>query len=87
MKLLITSEGLSLYIPSISLCVYVCPLIVARLRQEKSYRRNKYIRINGKIVRRVVFYAVRVESRESRRLVLPRTSCFRANRWTIRQTW
>jgi hypothetical protein len=40
----------------------------------KSYRGNEYKSNNRSIVGGVVFYAVRVVSKESRRLVLPRTS-------------
>jgi hypothetical protein len=60
--------------PCVCVCVCVCvslgiPPIVARQRLGKSSLvvvGNSY-----------VFYAVRVVSKESRRLVLPRTSCFK----------
>jgi hypothetical protein len=42
--------------------------------KKKRYRDHEYTRNNGKIVGSVVLYAVRVVSKESRRLVLPRTS-------------
>jgi hypothetical protein len=42
----------------------------------KRYRGNEYIRNNRRIVGRVVFYAVRVVSKKSRRLILLRTSCY-----------
>jgi hypothetical protein len=58
------------------ICLYVCPPIAARQRIEKKrYRGNEYTRGNRRIVGRVVFYAIRVVSKESRRFVLPRTSC------------
>jgi hypothetical protein len=55
-------------------CIYV---YVARQRLSKNVTAavNTQARIE-EIVGRVVFYAVRVVSKESRRLGLPRTSCF-----------
>jgi hypothetical protein len=54
----------------------VYPPIVARQRLGKTrYPGNEYTRSNRTIVGSV-FYAVRVVSTESRRLVLPRTDCF-----------
>jgi hypothetical protein len=47
----------------------------------KYYRGNEYICRNRRLVGGVVFYAVRVISRESIRLVLPRTSWF--NIWNL----
>jgi hypothetical protein len=57
------------------MCVYV---YVARLRLgKKRYRGNEYTRKNRRIVGRVISYAARVVSKESRRLVLPRTLFFK----------
>jgi hypothetical protein len=47
--------------------VSVYPLIVARLQLGRTFP------LEVRIVRGVVFYAVRVLSKENRRLVLPRT--------------
>jgi hypothetical protein len=60
-----------------SVCMYIWyPTTVAGQRLgKKCYRGNEYTRNNRRLVRRVVFYAVHVVSKESRRLVLPRTSC------------
>jgi hypothetical protein len=53
------------------------PPIVARQRLGKNDTAAKeYTRNNIRIFGRVVFYAVRVESKENRRLVYPKTSCF-----------
>jgi hypothetical protein len=59
---------------SVCLCVY--PPIVARQRlgKKKSYRGNEYA-CKSIIVRRVVFYAVPVVSKETLKLVLSKTSC------------
>jgi hypothetical protein len=51
------------------------PLIFARQRLGKHVPVAINTRKNRRIVGRVVFYAVRVVSKESTRLVLPRTSC------------
>jgi hypothetical protein len=57
-----------------SVCLHVYPPILARQRLgKKSYRVNEYTRKNRRILR-VISYAVRVVSKESRRLVLPRNS-------------
>jgi hypothetical protein len=42
----------------------------------KRYRDNEYTSNDKQIIGRVVFSAVRVVSKENRRLVLPRTPCF-----------
>jgi hypothetical protein len=60
--------------PHQSVSLYVCiPIVARQLLVQKGYRRNKYIRYHRKTVGRVVFYAVRVLSKEDKRLVLLRT--------------
>jgi hypothetical protein len=60
-----------------SVCLYVCHLIVARQGLCKNrYRGNKYARNIRRIIGRVVFYAVCVVSKESRRSVLPKNFLF-----------
>jgi hypothetical protein len=44
--------------------------------KKKRYRGNEYTSNNRRIVGPVVFYDVRVLSKESRRIVLSRTSCY-----------
>jgi hypothetical protein len=65
------------YIPNI-VCVSICAshyrcLATARY---KRHHGSIYTRNNRRIAGQVVFYAIRVLPKESRRLVLPRTSCF-----------
>jgi hypothetical protein len=61
-----------------SLCLYINHLIVARQRlSKKRYRCNEYISNNTGIVGDVVFYAVRVLSKENRWSVLSITFCFK----------
>jgi hypothetical protein len=61
-----------------SVCLYVLPLSllgngsVTTLLRQRIHTRN-----NRRIVGRVVFNAVRAVSKERRRLVIPRTSCFK----------
>jgi hypothetical protein len=62
---------------SVGLSVY--PSVVTRQRLDKNYRSNEYKRNNRGIVERVVLCAVRVISKENRRLVLPRTTFFLRN--------
>jgi hypothetical protein len=58
-----------------SVCLYVYPLVVLRQRRSKKrYRGQEHARNNKRIVGSVVFYAVRVVTKESRRLGLARTS-------------
>jgi hypothetical protein len=60
-----------------SMCMHVYPLIVARQLFGKNVTGgNEYTSNNRRIFGHVVFYAVRVLSKESRLLVLPRTSCY-----------
>jgi hypothetical protein len=55
-------------------CLYVYPLIVARQRLGKNVAAVTNTHTHKRrIVECVIFYAVRVVSRESRRSVLPRT--------------
>jgi hypothetical protein len=61
-----------------TVCLYVYPPIVARQRLGKNVTAATNKRNNRRIVGRVVFCMVRVVSKESRRLVLPRTSCLLA---------
>jgi hypothetical protein len=57
-------------------CVCMCiPLSELGNGSVKCYRGNEYTPNNRRIVGRVVFYAVCVVSKESRRLVLRKTSC------------
>jgi hypothetical protein len=57
-----------------SVCRYVYPSIVAKATARyKFYRGDEYTHNNRRNVGRVFFYAVRVESKESRKSVLPRT--------------
>jgi hypothetical protein len=59
-----------------SLCYHVHHPIVARQRLGKNITAATDIPLNNRrIVVRVVFYAARAITKESRRLVLPRTSC------------
>jgi hypothetical protein len=59
-----------------SMCLYKYPPIVARQRLGKNFHgENKYTRRNRRIVGGVVLCAVFTVVEESRRLVLPRTSC------------
>jgi hypothetical protein len=58
---------------SVSVCVF--PLLLLGNGSLNMFRCNEYTRSNRKIVGRVIFYAVHVVSKESRRLVLLRTSC------------
>jgi hypothetical protein len=58
------------------LCLYVYHSTVARQWLGKNVTAVTNTRSNGTTVERVVFYAVRVVSMESSRLVLPRTSSF-----------
>jgi hypothetical protein len=51
------------------------PLVTRQRLGKKCYRGNKYTRNNRRIVGRVVFFTIRVVSRKSMLLVLPRTSC------------
>jgi hypothetical protein len=62
----------------LSVCVCLCiPPIVARQRLGKKVSALTNIHATIKeLSERVVFYAVRVVSKESRELVLPRTYCF-----------
>jgi hypothetical protein len=57
-----------------SVCLQVHLLIVARQRLGKNFAVAMNTQATIKIVGRVVFYAVRVVSEETRPLVLPRTS-------------
>jgi hypothetical protein len=56
-------------------CLYVYPSVVARQRLGKNVTAATNTRNNRRIVGRVVSYAVRVVSEDSRRLILSRTSC------------
>jgi hypothetical protein len=58
-----------------SVCLYVYPFIVARQRLGGNVTAATNTRSNRRIVGRVVFSAVHVVWRESRRLLLPITSC------------
>jgi hypothetical protein len=60
-----------------SVSLYMQSPIVSRQRLGKNITaENGYTPSNRRIVGRVVFYAIRVVWKESRRLVLPWTSCF-----------
>jgi hypothetical protein len=59
-----------------SVCLYVYPLIVARQRLGRNVIAATNTRTNRIIVGRVVLYVVCVVSKESRRLVLLRPSCY-----------
>jgi hypothetical protein len=60
-----------------SVCLYVYPPIVARERLgKKCYRGNEHTRSNWGIIRLVIFCAVHDVSKESKQLVLHRTSSF-----------
>jgi hypothetical protein len=59
-----------------SMCLYVYPSMIVRQRLGKNFTAATNARNNSIIVGRVVLYAVRVVSKESRWLFLPRTSCF-----------
>jgi hypothetical protein len=54
-----------------ALCL--CILLFLSNGSAKRYRRNEYTRNNTRIVGGIVFYAVRIVSKESRRLVLQTT--------------
>jgi hypothetical protein len=58
------------YFINMSVCLYVYPPIVARQRLGKMLPLHEYTRNKRIIVGGVIFYAVRVLSKESRRLVL-----------------
>jgi hypothetical protein len=59
-----------------SVCLYVYTPIVARQRMGINVTGATNTQANSRrIVRRVLFYAFHVVSKESRLLVLPRTSC------------
>jgi hypothetical protein len=59
-----------------SVCVCMCiPLSLLGRGTVRTLPRHEYTRSNRRISGRVVFDAVRVISKESSRLVLPRTSC------------
>jgi hypothetical protein len=55
--------------------VYVYTLLLLGSGSVKHYRGNAYKCSSWRIVGHIVFFAVRIISKESRRLVLPRTSC------------
>jgi hypothetical protein len=56
----------------VSLCVCMCiPLSLLGNGSAKIYRGNEYIRNSRRTVRRLVYYAVRFVTKESRRLILP----------------
>jgi histone acetyltransferase (RNA polymerase elongator complex component) len=58
-------------------CLYVHPAVVVRQRLgRKLYHGNEYTHNNRRIVVSVVLCAVRVVSKESKRLVLRTTSCY-----------
>jgi hypothetical protein len=60
-----------------SVCLYVCPLWFlgnCSVKTLQQYCGNEYIRNNRRIVGRVVFYAVLILPKESRLLVLSRSS-------------
>jgi hypothetical protein len=59
-----------------SVCLYVCPLSLIGKGSVKRFHGNKYTHNKRKYAVGVVLYAVRVVSKESRRLVLPGTFCF-----------
>jgi hypothetical protein len=63
-------------IPPISLCLYVYPLLFARQRLDKNVTAPTNTHTTTKNYWTSLFYEVRVVSKESRRLVLPRTSPF-----------
>jgi hypothetical protein len=64
------------------LCICVCPLIFTKQRLgEKRYCGNEYIRSNRRISGCFVFFAVCFPSKESRKLVLSRTSGFILKQW------
>jgi hypothetical protein len=66
--------GLCDHLALVSVCIP--PQIVSQQRLGKHFPAATNTRNNRRVVRRVVFNAVRVVSKERRRLVLPRTSCF-----------
>jgi hypothetical protein len=70
--------------PPPSFCVCVCIPYHCRAKD----RRNRYdgneCMSKNRIVGRVVLYSVRVASKESRRLVIPRTSC---SEWYVLWQW
>jgi hypothetical protein len=59
---------------SLSVCMCISP-IVARQWLGKHVPVATNTRSSRRIVVRVIFYAIRVVSKESRRTVIPRTSC------------
>jgi hypothetical protein len=59
-----------------SVCLYVFPYRCLATARYKRYCGNEYTCNNRNIVGRLVFSADRVVSKESRRLILPRTSCW-----------
>jgi hypothetical protein len=64
--------------PSVCVSVRVCVSLLSfpgNGSVKKRYRCNEYTRKNWEIVEGTVFYAVRVVSKESRRLVVCRFSC------------
>jgi hypothetical protein len=77
-------------LPSVCVSVFVSPITLlgnntvktspffAKQRLGKNVTASTNTRNSNRIVRRVVFSEFRVVSKESRRLVLPRTSCFKA---------
>jgi hypothetical protein len=62
-------------LPSVYVSVWV-PLLLLGNGSVKRYHSNEYTRNKSRIATGVTFYAVRVVSKESWRLVLPITSCF-----------
>jgi hypothetical protein len=57
-------------LPTVCVSLFACCQATAR---KERYRGNEYTRNSRGILGRVVFYVVRVVTKESRRLVLPRT--------------
>jgi hypothetical protein len=60
-------------------CLHVYPPIVARQRLDINFTAATGTRNDRRIVGRVVFCAARGVSKENRRLVIPRTSCYLLN--------
>jgi hypothetical protein len=61
------------FLPLACAPVYVSLLSFLDNSSVKHYRGNEYRRDDWRIIRRVVFFAVHIVSKESRQLVLPRT--------------
>jgi hypothetical protein len=68
-----------------SVCLYVYPLLLLGMARWKRYRCNEYTCNNRRNICRVGFYAAYFISQESRRLILPMTSCFTSWHETIKK--